>query len=807
MGDAVAVPPTHRPPARQDADGAPDVPRRSPLEQYRGPPPPPRSHRDAEKAKDERGGCRPGSGCEDGSEAVSEGCLRWALDLHHLLEDQEGLQLFETFLTQEGVHDGSLSFWFACNGLRSCEDPQTKMQYMKSIYRHYIRNNLVEVSGAVRAEMTDMKTEAFDQAQREYEAFLRRTTYPRFLQSDLYVERVQRMHASRSASRTAGSHSAECSSPPSEGYSPPATASAPAAVPGVGVLQGLEILPTVREEEEESPPASLTKRNVRRMYRCSDILPRLARPTYDSPGARSANLVPNPYHVRNSYFVPPSAQDSELHSLSSGAYTDEASTDVDSIPPFKEKLSHRGNTSQNAAIRKNAAINRESLGEHAIIPRTQLEHPYSLAEKNPSQFAAAIIEKLRAVKKQADAGEKMERFHRSQMEDFPGSRPLPPLAGCGAPPAAVAAAADQPGALCERLLAVDEQSSQSILDDHVSRVFDSPLAKTPPRSTSPKRRGAMGVPMSPYAVLGHHLRHRRDRDTCSSDSGAVHDYSPEDEARTGRGGPCGRQPGVQQSGGVPSQRPRGPQLSDSGVDSGTSVVYEPLPCTAAAHDRVENWILSSKVPGMYSHPLDAERESSSRSHKKSTASGNSSRSKQNAASGVRRRASSSSQGPPGGPQWGSGCQGTPEGMLHLPGPPRLPDTMSQLVEARRRLEVTCPTSQMQQQPLSKAKKWSKGRPTISSTGQQATQTAPGDVTVIGYCFAGETVPYRRKVPGKDITLRQFKAVLGRKGNYRYFFKRSCQEFGTDVVIEEISDDNEVLPLWDGKIFATVEPVD
>ncbi|KAH7968242.1 hypothetical protein HPB52_007173 [Rhipicephalus sanguineus] len=51
------------------------------------------------------------------------------------------------------------------------------------------------------------------------------------------------------------------------------------------------------------------------------------------------------------------------------------------------------------------------------------------------------------------------------------------------------------------------------------------------------------------------------------------------------------------------------------------------------------------------------------------------------------------------------------------------------------------------------------------------------------------------------------SLISKKGNYRYFFQRSCQEFGTDAVSEGISDDNEILPVWEGKIFAMVEPID
>ncbi|KAH7957732.1 hypothetical protein HPB52_022529 [Rhipicephalus sanguineus] len=80
-----------------------------------------------------------------------------------------------------------------------------------------------------------------------------------------------------------------------------------------------------------------------------------------------------------------------------------------------------------------------------------------------------------------------------------------------------------------------------------------------------------------------------------------------------------------------------------------------------------------------------------------------------------------------------------------------------------------------------------------------------EMTVIGYCHSGETVPYRTKLVDRDITPHRFRSLISKKGNHRYFH-RSCQEFGTDVVSEEMPDDNEVLSLG-GKILAMVEPVD
>jgi len=39
---------------------------------------------------------------------------------------------------------------------------------------------------------------------------------------------------------------------------------------------------------------------------------------------------------------------------------------------------------------------------------------------------------------------------------------------------------------------------------------------------------------------------------------------------------------------------------------------------------------------------------------------------------------------------------------------------------------------------------------------------------------------------------------------RYFFKKASDEFDSGVVLEEVVDDDDILPLWDGKIIAKVE---
>jgi hypothetical protein len=61
--------------------------------------------------------------------------LRWARNLHSLLEDPDGVQLFKRYLKQEGQpHADTLDFWFACEGLKK-QDPDKINQLVKVIYR------------------------------------------------------------------------------------------------------------------------------------------------------------------------------------------------------------------------------------------------------------------------------------------------------------------------------------------------------------------------------------------------------------------------------------------------------------------------------------------------------------------------------------------------------------------------------------------------------------------------------------------------------------------------------------------------
>ncbi|KAH9580225.1 Axin-2 [Schistosoma haematobium] len=80
--------------------------------------------------------------------------------------------------------------------------------------------------------------------------------------------------------------------------------------------------------------------------------------------------------------------------------------------------------------------------------------------------------------------------------------------------------------------------------------------------------------------------------------------------------------------------------------------------------------------------------------------------------------------------------------------------------------------------------------------------------VIGYYMGDDPVPYRSLWPSSEITLGQFKQLIPKKkGLFRYFFKKASDEFDSGVVHQEITNDDTILPLWEGKIVAKVERID
>ena len=139
-------------------------------------------------------------------------CSRWAKSLHMLLDDRDGVQLFRTFLDQEGVGTFSLDFWFACQGLKLKGSVADNTQVIKVIYKKYIKSDKLpylesETKKAILEHIqSGLDLSIFNAAQAEVERYMTNDAYPAFLKSDLYVQYFAR--GGESSNSSSGSNSA-----------------------------------------------------------------------------------------------------------------------------------------------------------------------------------------------------------------------------------------------------------------------------------------------------------------------------------------------------------------------------------------------------------------------------------------------------------------------------------------------------------------------------------------------------------------------------------------------------------------------
>jgi len=81
---------------------------------------------------------------------------------------------------------------------------------------------------------------------------------------------------------------------------------------------------------------------------------------------------------------------------------------------------------------------------------------------------------------------------------------------------------------------------------------------------------------------------------------------------------------------------------------------------------------------------------------------------------------------------------------------------------------------------------------------------PGISTKVLYFTEKSVTPFLTSILKRleDITLGDFKEAIDRPGMFRYHFKALDPEFGT--VKEEVVDNDDNVPGWEGKIVAWVE---
>ncbi|KAG3259311.1 axin-1 isoform X1 [Ictidomys tridecemlineatus] len=792
----------------------------------------------------------------EGSASPTPPYLRWAESLHSLLDDQDGISLFRTFLKQEGCAD-LLDFWFACSGFRKLEpcnsNEEKRLKLARAIYRKYIldSNGIVsrQTKPATKSFIKDcvMKQQIdpamFDQAQTEIQSTMEENTYPSFLKSDIYLEYT----------RTGSESPKVCSDQSS----------------GSGTGKGISgYLPTLNEDEEwkcdqdaveeddgrdGAPPSRLTQKLL-----LETASPRASSRRYSE--GRELRYGPwrepvHSYYVSSGCALAPaaSANDSEQQSLSSDADTlSLTDSSVDGVPPYRTRKQHRREM-------------QESIQVNGRVPLPHIPRTYRMPKEirvEPHKFAEELIHRLEAVQRTREAEEKLEeRLKRVRMEeegedgDLPSGPPglnhkLPPApAWHHFPPRYVDVG-------CGGLRDAHEENPESILDEHVQRVMRTPGCQSPgPGHRSPDSGHMAKMVTLGGAALGHgkhmprsgmkldvaglhhhrhvhhHLHHGTSRPKeqleaeASRRAQSSFTWGPEPHGHASKSRGCSENTGAIPNtcdlacggkAGAPSKR------SSKKVDPGKSGSTEvPGPAEdAEKNQKIMQWI------------IEGEKEISR--HRKAG----------HGSSGARKQQVHESSRPlsverPGAVHpWVSAQLRNAVQPSHLfiqdptmpPNP--APNPLTQLEEARRRLEEEERASKLPSKQRYVQAVMQRGRtcvrpactpvlsvvPAVSDLELSETETRaqrragsgsaqPCDSIVVAYYFCGEPIPYRTLVRGRTVTLGQFKDLLTKKGSYRYYFKKVSDEFDCGVVFEEVREDAAVLPIFEEKIIGKVEKVD
>ncbi|KAM9391557.1 axin-1, partial [Pholidichthys leucotaenia] len=737
----------------------------------------------------------------EGSASPTPPHLKWAESLHSLLDDEDGIRLFKTFLKREDCAD-MLDFWFACSGFRKPEanegSEDKKLRLAKAIYKKYIQDNngIVsrQIKPATKSFIRDCVSKLhvdpamFDQAQMEIQTMIEENTYPLFLKSDIYLE-YARM-----------------------GGESPKRYSDQSPVSGDGT-DPTDILPIRNEYEEwtcdaqaESNPAKLLTESPQQRYP-------------DSHECRQAprQETVNPYYVNTGHVVAPaaSANDSEQQSMSSDADT-LSLTDgsVDAVPPYRCRKQHRREM-------------HESAKANGRVPLPHILRPNRIPKDihvEPQRFAAELIRRLEGVLREREAQERLEeRLKRVQLEEDGNE--------------AVVSSPSQrfpTGAYSQNygpfLRDAHEENPESILDDHVRRVMKTPGCQSPRtgRSRSPDGfpgvRGVGSSCQSKYSSrhafrgeTGHVYHHKHAHHPHHAGAGkpreqaeAVHGSFPWNVEANYYGSKyrsyadgMGSNP-VEHSG----YSGRSSMQYRRGVKKAEELRPYDMPGPAEEMEKNQKILLWL---------MEGQKEMVQ--HKRSPY-GSVSGSKRNAGHGPADR--------PGSTHPRSNVQPSHPFVQDPTMPPNpAPSPLIQLEEVCRRLEEEkMKSGSLQPKQSYVMEVIQRGRAAVrpaqfpplnvvpavsdselSEPEQKGGKKQPCENMTVAYYFCEELIPYRTSVRGRTVTLGQFKELLTKKGNYRYYFKKVSDEFECGVVFEEVREDDAILPIFEEKIIGKVEKVD
>ncbi|CAL9693073.1 unnamed protein product [Knipowitschia caucasica] len=701
----------------------------------------------------------------EGSASPTPPYLKWAESLHSLLDDEDGINLFRMFLRQEECAD-MLDFWFACSGFRKLETSEDyeekKVKTAKVIYKKYILDNNGIVSRQIKPATKSFIKDCvlnhhidpamFDQAQTEIQAMIEENTYPLFLKSDIYLEYT----------RTGG----ESPKPTSDQN----TLIEVIETPHDSRLQG---------GKQCRPPSCQDPVNL----------------CYANAGLAPAT----------------SANDSEQQSLSSDADTlSLTDSSLDGVPPYRYRKQHRREM-------------QDSVKANGRVPLPHIPRPNRILKDihvDPERFAAELISRLEGVLKEREAEEKLDEWLQrvGLEEDGDEANTSTSIPGYRPPPGGHFHSYNShytdiySGAF---LRDAHEENPESILDDHVQRVMKSPGGQSPGTRHSPKSLSPDGLPslgrhtLPGCSVQGKHpQRHTGKHHLHHGSSG-----KPREQLETEAAMRAHVHSGVDaQYGSKPRSYADSTHQENAGYGGGSckrgckkSEELRPYDAPGFGVDMEKNQKILLWL-------MDGQKEVR---HKRSPYGSMTGYKKTTGHEGLHQ--SSKDRIQPSHP------------FIQDPTmPPNpAPNPLTQLEEVCRRLEeeniksgAVQPKQRYVMEVIQRGR--SAVRPTqcppvnvvpavsdseLSEPEHEGGKKQPYEKMTVAYYLCEEPIPYTTSVErGRVVTLGQFKELLTKKGNYRYYFKKVSDEFDCGVVFEEVREDDAILPIFEEKIIGKVEKI-
>ncbi|XP_065214005.1 axin-related protein-like [Planococcus citri] len=531
----------------------------------------------------------PHSYSQSQSQRVSKNCLKWAESLHALLNDAEGLNLFQRFLQQEDPDRFQmLEFWLACKGL-SKQPPVQAHQLVRVIYAQLFLKAQLGIDEHLRKSITQqikndtnnkklLSPTIFNEACAVVERAMNEIMHPNFLASDIYLNYVQKLQNEMCdiglARSCRGSQNLQREAPAilPEEQDYDNDFDDPVRIPATSQQMSLPILhedkeltfsssgggvPSLRRRSAKPMSFSSSSSSCSLSSSSSSLLPMDSLPTKFLRQFGSVSRSNPSRRLYNYSYNPVSRQDSELQSLSSDARTDSMSDlSLDEKASTKETYAHKRQLQrQLRSMRENANLNKNSDLVFNLVPRTSNPHARECAKPlPPEEFARNLIFKLEKLKKERDAEEIVVR-KLNTVEDLQKE-------------GAVGIGSSSQNVLPEAMLFQRyDDESQEILDNHFARVWSDKTPRrspsqvaTPIRPKSPPKGWPTHMPAAATTVptsvpLQARLPHsyvtntakRKDKDVCSlfsSDSGNGTDPAEGVEHRhRGGGGGCGSSSG------------------------------------------------------------------------------------------------------------------------------------------------------------------------------------------------------------------------------------------------------------------------